>query len=210
VAALNRADGALCVVNAELSAVRVAEIELGEVAVKVTLAAVLINAFHATLENRVIALNRVRVDLRTRLAVCVAIFAARVIDNVVLCELIPDFGIAVRFIGHNMAFTVNVLADDWDYRLFGRVINMERASRSSPLNEREHRVLMAKTALDHETANAWCRRGSALGSLPPPSVETPERREAERGFPAPPRQSALIVFVAPSPRRSRASAAGPA
>ena len=48
---LDRAAGALGVVNPELDAVRIAEIELREVAVQMLFAAVLINADHAALEN---------------------------------------------------------------------------------------------------------------------------------------------------------------
>jgi hypothetical protein len=51
VAALDRTIRALRVVNALGNTVRIAKIKFRDVAVQVLLAAVLINAFHATLEN---------------------------------------------------------------------------------------------------------------------------------------------------------------
>ena len=61
---------------AERRTVRVAEIELGDIAMQMVFAAMLVNAFHAALENRVVALDRVRIDLHAGLAFGIAIFAA--------------------------------------------------------------------------------------------------------------------------------------
>ena len=60
---------ALAVVDSEGDAVVVPEIELGEVAVQVLLAAMLANALHAPLEDRVVALDRARVDVTATLLV---------------------------------------------------------------------------------------------------------------------------------------------
>ena len=56
--------GALGIVHAERDAVVVAEIKLRKIAVQVLLAAVLIDAAHAALEDREIVFNRVGVDRR--------------------------------------------------------------------------------------------------------------------------------------------------
>jgi hypothetical protein len=61
----------------------------------VLLAAVLVNALHSPLENRIIALNRVRVDVHSRLAVKIAVFLAGVIDRAVLGELPPELGVTL-------------------------------------------------------------------------------------------------------------------
>ena len=58
-----RAVGALDVVDAEPNAIGVPEIKLGQIAVKMLLAAMLIDADHAALENAVIAFDGVGVDL---------------------------------------------------------------------------------------------------------------------------------------------------
>ena len=81
-----RAFGASSVVNAEFDAIGVAEIELGEIAVKVLFAAMLIDADHAALEDAEIALDGVGVDLRAGLAVGVAVFAARMVNRVMLAQ----------------------------------------------------------------------------------------------------------------------------
>src|SRR5208283_5221556 len=55
--------GARGIVNAEANTVGITEVKFGEIAVKMLLAAMLINANHAAFENAVIALNGVGVDL---------------------------------------------------------------------------------------------------------------------------------------------------
>ena len=52
------------------------------------LAAMLVNALHAALEDRIEAFDRVGVDLRAGVAVRVAVLAARMINGVVLRKLI--------------------------------------------------------------------------------------------------------------------------
>lgn len=62
---LKRVDGALSVVDFESDTVVVAEVELSKVAVQVLLAAVLIDALHAALEDREVALDGARVNVAT-------------------------------------------------------------------------------------------------------------------------------------------------
>src|SRR6202051_995213 len=57
--ALNRAGGALNVIYAEPNAVAISEIELRQIAVQMLLLAMLVDAFHAALEDRIVALNGV-------------------------------------------------------------------------------------------------------------------------------------------------------
>lgn len=79
---------ALLVVNSALDSVRIAEVKLRKITMKVLFAAVLVNAFHAALEDRVIAFRRVRVDLHARFTIGVAVLAAGVVNSVMLGELI--------------------------------------------------------------------------------------------------------------------------
>jgi len=53
----DRALGAPYIIYPEPDAIAIAEIEFGKVAVQVLFAAMLIDAFHATLENRIVALQ---------------------------------------------------------------------------------------------------------------------------------------------------------
>ena len=54
---------ALGIVHAKAGTVRIAEVELGKVAVQMFFAAMLIDAFHAALEHAEIVLDRVRMPL---------------------------------------------------------------------------------------------------------------------------------------------------
>src|SRR5277367_971519 len=76
------------------------------------------------------------------------------IHDIVLRELAADLGITVSFIGHDVAFAVNVLADDGDDVLFRRVIHMKRAGASVPFNECQDGVLVPSALLDLETVFA--------------------------------------------------------
>ena len=58
--------GPVLIVNAKRDAVGIAEIEFGQVAVQVLLAAVLIDALHAALEDREVTFDRVRGDFAAR------------------------------------------------------------------------------------------------------------------------------------------------
>jgi hypothetical protein len=60
---LDRPFGALHVVNTEPDVIAVPEIILGKISVQMLLAAMLVDAFHAALEDRIIAFNGVGVNL---------------------------------------------------------------------------------------------------------------------------------------------------
>src|ERR1035438_8928856 len=60
---LQRALGALGVIYAEFDAIAMAEIELCDIAMQMLLGAMLVNAFHAALENAVVSLSRIDTDL---------------------------------------------------------------------------------------------------------------------------------------------------
>ncbi len=66
--ALQRAFGARLIINTQLGAVVLAEIELGQITVKMLFADVLVGANHPTLEDREEAFQRIGVDLVARLA----------------------------------------------------------------------------------------------------------------------------------------------
>ena len=67
---------ARAIVNAELDAIGIPEIELGEIAVKVLFSAVLVNADHAALEDAIVALDSVGADSHATLPVNVGVFPA--------------------------------------------------------------------------------------------------------------------------------------
>jgi hypothetical protein len=126
-----RAFRALRIIYVEADAIAIADVKFREVAVKVLLLAVLVNAFHAALENRVIAFNSVSVDFHAAFVISVAIFAARMVNGVMLGELASKLGIAVGLIGHDMRLAGQILANDRNDFFFGRGVYNERAGRSA-------------------------------------------------------------------------------
>ena len=92
-----------------------AEIELGNVAVLMLFAAVLINAFHPALENAVEAFRRVDANFHAAQTVGVAIFLAGMINHSVFGEVLSEVGIGVALVSHDMRFAINVGLHDRNY-----------------------------------------------------------------------------------------------
>ena len=90
---LNGANGAFRIVYAQPDTIGIAEIKLGEVAVQVFLAATLVNAFHAALENRIVALHGVGIDRIACLAIAVAVLFSRMINRVMSGKLLAELAI---------------------------------------------------------------------------------------------------------------------
>src|SRR6266508_2411643 len=87
--------GALYVIYAKSDAVAIAEIELGEIAVQVFLAAMLVHAFHAALEDRVEPFDGVGVGEATH------VFINGMIDGFMPRELASEHLEPSRLIGHH-------------------------------------------------------------------------------------------------------------
>jgi len=146
--------GASAVVKAEFLTIAISEIKFGKVAVKVLLAAPLINPDHAAFENAVEALDSIGANAHSGFAVCVTVLTARMIHNAVTGELMTETRVAVGLIGHDVAFARDVLANDRNNLFLGRVLNMEAAGAAFALNEGQHGVLMAGASADLETVLA--------------------------------------------------------
>ena len=110
--ALKREIGARYVIYAELGAIGIAEIKFREVAVKVALAAMLIDALHAALEHAEEAFNGVGGD--NLLAFIAAIFLRFVINPIVAGELIMFVHVFIlaSSIGHDRGVVRHVGAND--------------------------------------------------------------------------------------------------
>jgi len=107
------------VIYAEPNAIAIAEIKLSEIAVQVLLAAMLIDALHAALEDRIVVLDGIGAD--DALALIAHIFIIAVLDGIVAREPPAYVVIMARFVGHQRAFAGDVLAHD--------VMNLTRAAR---------------------------------------------------------------------------------
>jgi hypothetical protein len=134
---LDRASGALGIVNSELDAVRVAEIELSEVAVKVSLAAMLIDARHTALENAEEAFDGLRVSVAANP------FFFAVIYSFMAGEAAGDRAVHVGLIDAEMAGGGGVLQDDAADLASGDVLNPHRASLTAALDQGHDRDLVA-------------------------------------------------------------------
>ena len=136
------------VINAEFDPIGVAEIELGKIAVKVFLAAMLVDAHHAAFEYAVIALDGVSMHFGSGLAVGVALFLAPMVNRVVPRKFIAELSIATGLIGHNVSFAVQICANDWHNVVFLDALDMEGTGRAATLHKGKDRVLVASAALD--------------------------------------------------------------
>lgn len=119
---------------------------------KVLLAAVLINALHAALEDREIALGAVRGHDSSGLVANVFVFA--VVHAIVAREFLADFAILLRFVGLQTRFLGKVLADD-RREVAGRdAIDMERANLLRvAIDKREDRILVSGAAASFRNAS---------------------------------------------------------
>src|ERR1700733_1480794 len=108
----------------------------------------LINADHATLEDAVIALNGIGIDLLAAFTITVAVLSTRMFNSAVFGEVIAKLGVDGGFVSHDVAFTVNVLANDGDNHVLRGFLDVERAGLTVALNKGKNRVLVAGAALN--------------------------------------------------------------
>ena len=100
--ALNGPFGSLNVVYAQPDPIGIAEIELREIAVQMLLFAVLVDAFHATLENRVVALDGVGVDVAAN------VFVNGVVDGFMAGKFPSDPRVPTGIVRHQRRVALDV------------------------------------------------------------------------------------------------------
>jgi hypothetical protein len=133
--------GALDIIYAEPDAIAIAKIELAQIAMQMTLAAMLIDTFHAALEHAVEIFDGVCMGRAAN------VFIRFVTDALVACKMITEREIMAAFIGHHRGFLSDIGLDDRDYIGCAGSLDMERANLPAvAINERKHRILVAVTA----------------------------------------------------------------
>jgi len=145
--ALEGDHGTHVVIDAEADAVVVAEIELREITVQMVLAAMLIDALHAALEDGEVAFDGVGVDIATDILI------SAVVDALMVCKLAAKLCLDTALIGHQAAFTADIVANDRRNGSDARMVNMERAQTTLALDKAENGALVSKAAL-HRNALA--------------------------------------------------------
>jgi len=136
----DRALSAFDIVDAQGDPVAVAEIKLGEIAVQVFLAAMLVDAAHPALEDREKAFNGV--------GMCRAahVLVDRVVDGFVTGETPPDAAIGTVLIGHQIALGVGVREHDLAQFGSGDVFSLDRAGLAAALDKGNDRNFGASAA----------------------------------------------------------------
>jgi hypothetical protein len=108
----------------------VSEIKFREIAVQMLLGAVLIDAFHAALEDGIVAFDGVGGDLAAY------IFLFAVVHRAMVFELAANFHVVPRFVGHQAAFPTDVRPQDRRNVGNRRVVDMEATAEGSETNRR--------------------------------------------------------------------------
>src|SRR5579884_2239950 len=126
---------AILVIATQCDPVAVSELELRQIAVKVLLGAMLINALHAALEDAEIAFNGVGVDASTDVLASLVVHAA--MAKVIVTELVA---ICLGFVGQDVGFAINVRLHNRDNLVSGGAIDHERTALAAlTVNESENR-----------------------------------------------------------------------
>lgn len=104
------------------------------------LAAMLVDALKAALEDTVVAFQRVRIGIATHV-----LFDA-VIDRLVACEALADFLVVARLVRHQGGLARYVRHNDGADCGEVRFVDVEGANRTAALDQRKHRALMLRAA----------------------------------------------------------------
>ena len=129
----DRIAGPLTVGDAERRAAVVAEIEFRQITVKVSLAAMLVNAEHAALEHGKHVLNRVGVN--NHIALAAGVFLGSVLDGSVLGIFAAGRDIEAAFVGIEDRLAVGVADQNIADAINGRVVDVERTNLAAALHK---------------------------------------------------------------------------
>ena len=133
--------GSFHVIYAKSDTIGIAEIKFRQITVQVLFLAVLISAFHAAFEDRVVALDRVRVNVAAH------VFVFAVIDGVVARKFAADLAIVGCFIGHEGSFVRDVRLNDRRNVGNADAVHMKATGTSAALDKSQNGILVAPSSL---------------------------------------------------------------
>ncbi len=141
--ALDRGMRAGGITHAELFAVIIAEIELGEIAMQMLLVAMLVHAEHAALEDTEIVFDRVCCDKPVTFIANVLI--GLVVDSLMVRKIGAEAAVVAAFVRHHLGF-------------FGNVIQENRLTSATA-------VISRRSSLDLSAERNWSKIKHKIGSL---------------------------------------------
>ncbi len=100
----------------------VTKVKFGQITVQMLLAAMLVDALHAALENAEIAFNGISVNVAANVFVCL------VADALMARKMIAEREIMPSFVCHHRGFFRDIGLDDRDYICGAGSLDMERAN----------------------------------------------------------------------------------
>ena len=130
-AALDCATRPLTIADAKSNAVGIAEVKLAQIRLQMLFAAMLINAFHAALEDAEKSFDGVGCRLAAN------IFAGTMIDSFVGGERFARLLVELRFVRIERAIQNDIFAQVLFDRLNGQIVNFDRNSATAALDHRK-------------------------------------------------------------------------
>src|ERR1051325_3341785 len=116
------------------------------------LAAMLIDAFHAALEDRIVVLCRVRMGITTN------VFLVLVDNRTVARKFLSDLSVVCAFVGHQRGFPRDVCANYRRDMGSAHASGMEAAHRPPPSHKAENDVFVPPSAMAMACALPISRR----------------------------------------------------
>src|ERR1700730_16071791 len=142
---------------------------------QMSLATMLVNAFHAAFENAVEIFDSVCMHISAY------IFIRFVTDAAMAREVLAEREIMAAFVGHHRGFFRDVRLDDRNDIGRACAIDMERAHLLAlAVNKRQYRVLVAMTATLNRTFLAADASASTVLPTPPIGARLPARIASRR------------------------------
>jgi hypothetical protein len=131
--------GTLHVIYAKADTIAIAKIVLREISVEMLLAAMLIDADHAALEDRKEAFRSIGVCVTANI---LASAASAMIYGLVVGKSLTNLAIDAALVNHQSAFSISVICENFTYYFCIHFLDMKRTDRTAALHQRDHLALM--------------------------------------------------------------------
>lgn len=134
---LNGASGTLYIIYAQPNTIATAEIKFRKIPVQVFLLAMLVDAFHAPFEDRIVTLDGIGVDVAANVLVIA------VLHGSVASKGAADVLVVAGLVGHQRSFAINVGADNRVNLPGAGIFNMKATRAAFALDQSEDSVFVS-------------------------------------------------------------------